>query len=92
MRDIILRHLREQPFQPFRLWTSSGIAYWVHHPDQLLLTANYLTLGYPQTDPSADEPLEQVLLHILHITAVETTIATTSTAASNGTTPEASDS
>ena len=46
----LLDRLRTRPFEPFRIVTSDGVTYDVHHPDLVLVTLGSAVIGFP--DPS----------------------------------------
>ncbi len=59
--------LREVPFQPFRIVTSSGSSYDVTHPDSVFVTKNVLFVGiYKPRNP--DVPDRAASVSVLHIT------------------------
>ena len=71
---ITTRDLREritrQPFEPFRIVTSSGESYEVVHPDFLLLGTGWVIVGMPSSkDPDLAE--RDVKVSLLHVTALE---------------------
>jgi hypothetical protein len=66
----IYNRVKQRPFTPFRLKTSGGESYDVHHPDLVLVGRRYLEVGTANTeDPRHFEEISRV--SILHITAVE---------------------
>ena len=64
------KRLSEQPFEPFRIVTSSGESYDVTHPEVVLLSKRIAYVGVAK-DPHAKifDPVHTV--SILHITALE---------------------
>lgn len=69
MREVSDR-LRQRPFVPLRLVTSSGEAYDVKHPDLVLVGQREVAIGIG----TPEEPRNYVRLarvSILHITAME---------------------
>ena len=64
----ISKRLSEQPFQPFRIVTSSGEAYDVTHPEVLFLSKRVAYVGVAK-DPRLKiyDPVHVTL--IMHITA-----------------------
>lgn len=69
--------LKQQPFKPFRIVTSSGQSYEVPHPDLLLIGVNELVVGAAsKQDPSVFENVNRVA--IVHVTALEDLPARTS--------------
>jgi hypothetical protein len=68
-KDILAR-VRQQPFVPLRLVTSSGQSYDVYHPDLILVGHRDLMVG----TGSSEEPTfyDQVShVAIMHITALQ---------------------
>ena len=65
--DDIQARIREQPFVPMRIVTSTGQAYDIHHPDLVMVGRRALIVG----TASAENPtqFEQVTrIAILHVT------------------------
>ena len=60
--------LSKQPFDPFRVTTSSGETYDVRHPEMAMLTMRELLVGIGERDGI---PARYKTLALLHITAVE---------------------
>jgi hypothetical protein len=65
VHDTIREMLHREPFQSFRVVTSSGRSYVVHNPDFLALLRSAVFIAQPNSDEHAFVPL-------LHVTAVET--------------------
>jgi hypothetical protein len=61
--------LTEQPFKPFRLIMSSGLAYEVRHPEMALLTRTDVLVGVDIEDDGF--PARFKICSLLHVTAVE---------------------
>lgn len=68
--DTLQDHLKRQPFEPFRVVTSSGRAYDVRHPDAAILLRNGLAVAYGGNGKKS-LPEHVAYLSLLHITAVE---------------------
>ncbi len=67
--DIKLR-VRKQPFEPFRIHTSGGDRYEVHHPDLIMVGLRDLAIGL--TSARSPEYYDQVArVALMHVTAVE---------------------
>lgn len=66
----IRARLTTQPFEPFRIVTSSGESYDILHHDWVLLAKRTLAVGTPKTEGERD-PDGLHLISILHITALE---------------------
>jgi len=66
----ILQHVRKQPFVPFRIVTSSGEAFDVHHPELIMVGTRDVTIGLPSAkDPTFYEG--QIWVAILHIASIK---------------------
>lgn len=61
--------LTRQPFEPFRVVTSSGDRYDVRHPEMMLRVKNGLYIGLGGRDNVAERA---AFVSLLHISAVET--------------------
>jgi hypothetical protein len=66
----VRERLHYQPFEPFRIVTSSGQHYDVLHPEFLLVTKRTLVVATPKTEGDKD-PDGYHAVSILHITALE---------------------
>ena len=64
--DEIQSRLRERPFVPLRIVTSSGQAYDVYHPDLVLVGRRHLFIGTASNEnPSQfDQSSRVAILHI----------------------------
>ena len=68
--EYFLAKLREQPFVPFRIITSSGQVYNIFHPDLVLVGKGRLVVGTASTDhPGAFDTTSNVSM--LHITDLQ---------------------
>ena len=68
-QDIRAR-VNHQPFTPFRIVTSSGESYEVHHPDLIMVGRRDLAVGIADAqDPTTYDQLARIA--IMHITALE---------------------
>jgi hypothetical protein len=66
----IKERLKRQPFQPFRLVTSSGENYEVRHPELVFVGTTELMVGNPsKDDPTIYDRASHVAL--MHVTAME---------------------
>jgi hypothetical protein len=65
VHETIREMLHREPFESFRLVTSSGESYVVHNPDLLALLKSEVFIAQPNSDKRTFVPL-------LHVTAVET--------------------
>lgn len=66
-------YLRRTPFQPFRIYISSGHSYAVNSPDWMMVTPRSTAVGIPGQFGEGDVV---VTLDNLHITHVEPIVAT----------------
>jgi hypothetical protein len=71
--DTIEELLSRQPFEPFRIVTSSGDRYEVRLPEMVLRVKNGIYIGLGGRGPVADRA---AFVSLLHVTAVETHGAT----------------
>ena len=64
--DDVRARLREQPFRPIRIVTSTGDTYDVYHPDLVFVARRFLIIGTPSSDdPSlADQVTRVAILHV----------------------------
>ena len=67
--DTIQELLARQPFEPFRIVTSSGDRYDVRHPEMVLRVKNGVYVGLGGRGAVADRA---AFVSLLHVTAVET--------------------
>jgi hypothetical protein len=66
----LAEHLREQPFQPFRIYLSDGKTFDVRHPDMCLVSRSTAYVGIP--DPRIRGAAMRVAhISLIHITRVE---------------------
>jgi hypothetical protein len=66
-RDDILARLREQPFTPMQIVTTTGQAYDIYHPDLVWPARNFLMIGTPRPEePSVPDRVTRVAL--VHVT------------------------
>jgi hypothetical protein len=63
-QDTIRELLHREPFEPFRVVTSSGESYVVRNPDLVALMKSRLFMAFPTDD-------RWTMVLYLHITAVE---------------------
>ena len=68
--DDVRAKLREIPFQPFRIVTSSGQSYDIHHPDSVYVTRHVLYVGVYLTY-RPNEPDRAASVSVLHITDLQ---------------------
>jgi hypothetical protein len=62
----IQARLRERPFTPVRILTTTGEAYDVYHPDLVLVARRFLVIGLPSAeDPAQAEQVTRVA--VLHV-------------------------
>lgn len=67
----LLRHLRRQPFEPFRLCLLDGTTYDVRHPDQVAVGRS--TAAVAGVIANLPRPIveREVIIALLHISRLE---------------------
>ena len=65
-RDDLARYLNRQPFQPFRLYLSTGAFVDIRYPQSAALTPSTLNVGLP-LEGNHQRFLEIALIHIVWI-------------------------
>ena len=66
----IRERVHVQPFTPFRVVTSSGESYEVHHPELIMVGHREVTIGSPSShSPAIYDRMNRVAL--MHVTALE---------------------
>jgi len=65
----IREHLREQPFEPFRVFLSDGSAHEVRHPEMMLVMRRKVIIALPR--PGEEFARRAVYCDPLHITRIE---------------------
>ncbi|MCZ2343666.1 MAG: hypothetical protein LC104_18010 [Bacteroidales bacterium] len=76
--DDVRKRLKEVPFQPFRIVTSSGEKYEIQHPDSVLATRRVLYVGIDQPR-NPDVPDQATHVSVLHITDLQPLSETSNT-------------
>jgi hypothetical protein len=61
MIEQLREYLHRDPFQPFRIVTTSGQAYEVASPDSVAIAESYLFYCFPHSDRSAHVRLNQIV-------------------------------
>jgi len=61
MLEQLREYLHREPFQPFRIVTTSGHAYEVQSPDSVAIAESFLFYCFPHSDKSAHVRLNQVV-------------------------------
>lgn len=61
--------LREEPFRPFRLITSTGRSFVVRHPELMMVARHHIHVGKPSREPGVADSISAVA--IIHITELE---------------------
>ena len=67
----VIRLLRDQPFKPFRMKISNGVAYEVRHPDMAIVTPTAVYVGIPPTEPDAPFAKDIVIVSLDHVVDME---------------------
>lgn len=66
--DTFREILKRQPFEPFRVVTSSGESYNVMHPEMAFVTAKALVLAIPDAGhPDGERIAFCSYLHVAHV-------------------------
>jgi hypothetical protein len=67
--DDVRTRLREQPFTPVQLVTTTGQTYDIYHPDMVLVASHFLIVGTPnKVNPAyADQVTRLALVHLAEL-------------------------
>lgn len=67
--DDIQARLRERPFPPVRIVTTTGQTYDVYHPDLVLVARRFLIVGMPSSEnpTQADLVTRVALVHVAEL-------------------------
>ncbi|MCS6977585.1 MAG: hypothetical protein NZM31_11335 [Gemmatales bacterium] len=67
--DDVQTRLRQQPFVPVRIVTTTGQTYDVYHPDLVLVARRFLVIGTPSSEnPTQAEQVTRVaLVHVAEL-------------------------
>ena len=68
-RDILIELLKRQPFQPLRLYLSTGVSFDIRQPELAHVRYSTLNLGLP-IEGDKQRFLEIALIHIIWIEVV----------------------
>jgi hypothetical protein len=67
----VLELLREQPFEPFRIYLSDGATFDIWHPDLAIVQRSQVVVGVPGPE-GPDGPAERTVnCALIHITRTE---------------------
>jgi hypothetical protein len=69
--DDILRLLRRQPFEPFRLCVVDGTTYDIRHPDQIVVSRSTATIAGTVANLPVSIAHRDVIVALLHISRLE---------------------
>jgi hypothetical protein len=71
--DEILQLLRRRPFQPFRIYLTTGATFEFRHPEMIFVYHTYVKTYLPVLDKNESVPLgdKEVILSLLHIVQIE---------------------
>jgi len=69
--DDVLAFTRQQPFVPFRLFTTEGRSYDVRHPDQIIVMKSRIIVGVGADGSLPDHAEHIALLHIVRLEHLE---------------------
>ena len=70
----ILKYLRRQPFQPFRLCLSDGRSFEVRHPEMAMVGRSAVIIGIPASNEEEliyDHSIDCALMHITTLEPIE---------------------
>lgn len=67
--ELVRKHLKKSPFQPFRVHLTDGSAYDVPHPDFMLVSRREIVIGVGSTRSGVFSDL--VYCDPIHITRIE---------------------
>ena len=72
-RKTIEQAVKKEPFEPFRVVTSSGQAYDVLHPEAVMLLPTKVVIAVPSDGPGS--ALDSVAIcSLLHVSSIESPI------------------
>lgn len=82
-RDVVLDRLRNQPFRPARIVTTTGQTYDIFHPDMIWVGGTFVMVGLPATaDPATLDRTTRIAL--AHITELQDLSSAAPPATANG--------
>jgi hypothetical protein len=68
--DDIQARLRQQPFVPLRIVTTTGQSYDIHHPELMMVGRHYVIVGLPSKEnPTQIE--QDTRVAIIHLTEIQ---------------------
>ncbi|MGO8688408.1 MAG: hypothetical protein ACLQLG_02130 [Thermoguttaceae bacterium] len=67
--EAIHKHLRRQPFQPFKIFLSDGAVHEVRHPEMVFVMRREVVIALPR--PGEQFARDAVYCDPLHITRIE---------------------
>ena len=62
---------RATPFRPFRVFTTSGETYDIHHPDMMLATLGSIVIAIPAAEQPGNEMGSARMLSLYHLQEIE---------------------
>lgn len=67
--DIKNRFLRDQPFVPVQIVTTTGKTYEIYHPDLVMVGGNFIIVGSPRSDEPTvfDQVIRIPLVHLTEL-------------------------
>jgi hypothetical protein len=65
--DEVQGRLRERPFTPLRIVTTTGQTYDIYHPDLVLVARRFLVVGMPSAE-NASQAEQVTRVALLHVT------------------------
>jgi len=68
--DDIQARLRQQPFVPLRIVTTTGQTYDIHHPELMMVGRHYVIVGLP-TKENPTQIEQDTRVAIIHLTEIQ---------------------
>ncbi len=83
-REDIRELTRAVPFQPFRVYISTGETFDIYHPDLIVATTGAAHIAYPSPETRPDNPDQVRIVSLYHIQKIEPLPAPAAPPGSNG--------
>ena len=71
IREQIVKLLKQQPFQPFRLILSNGNVHEIRNPETALVSPYYVIVGKPDLDLPGPAIVDSTMVAMIHIVEIE---------------------
>ena len=69
--DELLRHLKQRPFEPFRIHMLDGTTYDIHHPELVMASVASAIIGIPADTGDYPTYARAVTIALFHVTRLE---------------------